>query len=58
MACFGALGNPEFVHPVRKNKNPIKSMHHPARVSKMELTKVKDIACGYGYSVFAAKNKG
>ena len=58
MACFGALGNPEFIHPIRKSQKPIKSMHHPVRVSKMELNKVKDVACGYGYSVFAAKNKG
>ena len=57
MACFGALGNPEFIYPPRKTLKPVKSMHHPVRVSKMELKKVKDVACGYGYSVFAAKDK-
>lgn len=57
MACYGALGNPEFIYPPRKTLKPVQSMHHPVRVSKMELKKVKDIACGYGYSVFAAKDK-
>ena len=58
MACFGALGNPEFIVPPKKTLQPLTSVHHPVRVSRMELQRVKDVACGYGYSVFAAKNKG
>ena len=41
MACFGALGNPELVHPVKKTLDSRKTIHHPSRVSKMELKKVK-----------------
>ena len=58
MACFGALGNPEFIHPAKKTLKPLTSCHHPIRVSRMELKRVKDVACGYGYSIFAAKSQG
>ena len=56
LACYGALGNPNFVHPKGK-KQPLNSLHHPATLTNLEVRKVRDIACGYGYSIFAAKHQ-
>lgn len=56
MACYGALGNPDILHPARKTQTPRKTLSRPGRISRLELHKIKDIACGYGYSVFASKS--
>ena len=56
-ACYGALGNPKILHPTKKHRKPLNSVHHPMRISNFELLKVKDIACGYGYSLFAVNDK-
>ena len=56
-ACYGALGNPQLLHPQRKGQEPKTAMHHPMRISDFEMQKVKDVACGYGYSLFAVNDK-
>ena len=56
-ACYGALGNPQLLHPQRKSQEPKTAMHHPMRISDFEMQKVKDVACGYGYSLFAVNDK-
>lgn len=53
--CYGALGNRDLIIPSRKTLKPLQTMHRPMRVSTLELKHVKDVACGYGYSVFACK---
>ena len=56
MACYGALGNPQLnVQKIKKKQKP-DSIHHPMRLSAMEMKKVKDVACGYGFTVFAAND--
>ncbi|XP_042908664.1 RCC1-like G exchanging factor-like protein [Parasteatoda tepidariorum] len=54
-ALFGALGKINFIKPANGQK-PLKSMHFPWRLSFAELHRVRDIACGYGFTVFAASN--
>ena len=56
MACYGALGNPELTVQKRKKQKKPNSIHHPMRLSTMEMKKVKDVACGYGFTVFAAND--
>ena len=41
-AMFGALGNANFVKPVR-HKHPLESMRRPCRLSFADLHKVKEI---------------
>ena len=57
-ACYGALGNPHLLHPQRKHLEPKSAVHHPMRISDFEMKKkIKDVACGYGYSLFAVNDK-
>ena len=53
MACYGALGVPEYLRPKSKRVEPFKTMHRPARCSSAETKGVVDVACGYGFTVFA-----
>ena len=59
-ASHGALGNPESVlgrHVGKRKKKylpPHPSCNQPTRCSRAEQFKIKDVAAGYGYSVFAA----
>ncbi len=73
MACYGALGVPEYLRPKRRHVEPLKTMHRlvlqhlvakketpsellvnrPARCSFVETRGVSDVACGYGFTVFA-----
>ena len=56
-ACYGALGNAEFVVPKYKGKRPMTTMHRPSRCAAVELLDVKDVACGYGFTIFAVNDK-
>lgn len=56
LACYGALGNAELVSPVRKEQRPRVAMNKPGRVSALEMAKIKDVACGCGFTVFAVKD--
>ena len=47
----------QLLHPQRKSQEPKTAMHHPMRISDFEMQKVKDVACGYGYSLFAVNDK-
>ncbi len=53
MACYGALGVPEYLRPKSKRVDPFKTMHRPARCGFAETRGVADLACGYGFTVFA-----
>lgn len=55
-AMFGALGNSSFLLPT-VHKHPLKSMKYPWRLPFADFHKVQDIACGYGFTVFAASNE-
>ena len=64
MAAYGALGVPEYLRPIEKKtykgdpKKPLTTMHRPARCGLAEKRGVSDVACGYGFTVFAlAKDK-
>ena len=64
MAAYGALGVPEYLRPKEKKtykgdpKKPMTTMHRPARCGLAEKRGVCDVACGYGFTVFAlAKDK-
>ncbi|CAG0918765.1 unnamed protein product [Notodromas monacha] len=56
---YGALGEPLFLERERKSPNAkaIEIVDHPARLVFGEHNQVKDIACGYGFTLFLAKNK-
>ena len=53
MACYGALGIPDILRPKQKDKLPMTSLHKPSRCGFAETKGVRDIACGYGFTVFA-----
>ena len=55
MVCYGALGNPQLHVPKKKatNKALRATMDYPCRLSPMEMKNVRDVACGYGFSLFA-----
>lgn len=57
MACYGALGVPEHLRPKQRKKPPLQAMHRPARCGFAETERVKDVACGYGFTVFALDGK-
>ncbi len=57
MACYGALGQPELLRRKQRHKEPAKSLHKPGRCGFAETKGVVDIACGYGFTVFALNNK-
>eukprot|EP00095_Tigriopus_kingsejongensis_P008606 maker-scaffold460_size165339-snap-gene-0.29 protein:Tk08606 transcript:maker-scaffold460_size165339-snap-gene-0.29-mRNA-1 annotation:"hypothetical protein DAPPUDRAFT_304656" len=57
MACYGALGNPDFVRPKNKKKNPLKANHHPTRCSTAEKRSVTAIGCGHGFTIFGIKDQ-
>ncbi|XP_035207669.1 RCC1-like G exchanging factor-like protein isoform X2 [Stegodyphus dumicola] len=54
-AACGALGNASFVRP-RIHKFPLASMNRPWRLPFADFHKVRDVSCGYGFTVFAASN--
>ena len=56
-ACYGALGNPDLLIPSKRHAKAKESIHHPIRVADLELSKVKDVATGFGFSLFAAKKQ-
>ena len=56
MACYGALGRPDLVIQKKNYKNPLTSVKYPMRVAAMEMKNVKDVACGYGFSLFAVND--
>ena len=55
LVSYGALGNPQLHVPKKKakNQNLRSSMNYPCRLSSMEMKNVRDVACGYGFSLFA-----
>ena len=55
LVSYGALGNPQLHVPKKKAKNPNlrATMDYPCRLSSMEMKNVRDVACGYGFSLFA-----
>lgn len=55
-AMVGALGNSHFLKPTI-HKYALESIRRPSRLPFGELHKVKDISCGYGFTVFAASNE-
>ena len=57
MACYGALGVPEHLRPKQRRKAPLQSMHRPARCGFAETARVRDVACGYGFTLFALDGK-
>ncbi len=64
MASYGALGVPEFVRPKMnpryrgvKKHEALATMKRPARCSYAETQRVVDVACGYGFTVFAVDAK-
>ena len=57
MACYGALGVPEHLRPKQRKKAPLQAMHRPARCGFAETERVRDVACGYGFTVFALDGK-
>ena len=57
MACYGALGVPEHLRPKQKTRKPLQTMHRPARCGFAETARVRDVACGYGFTVFALDGK-
>ena len=57
MACYGALGVPEHLRPKQRKKPPLQAMHRPARCGFAETERVRDVACGYGFTVFALDGK-
>lgn len=54
-AQFGALGMSNYVKP-RDGKRPLVKQHRPARLDFAEKHEVTDVACGYGFTVFAVKS--
>ncbi|KAG8195766.1 hypothetical protein JTE90_004773 [Oedothorax gibbosus] len=54
-ALFGALGHASFIKPM-KHMKPKESMKYPWRMPFADFHNVRDIACGYGFTVFAATN--
>lgn len=57
MACYGALGCPELLRPKQRNREPSMAVHKPSRCAHAETKGVRDVACGYGFTVFALDNK-
>lgn len=58
VADHGGLGRASFIRPdLSKSQKPMSYMHHPHRVAFGEIHKVVDLACGYGFTVFAVKDK-
>ena len=57
MACYGALGVPEHLRPKQRRKAPLQAMHRPARCEFAETARVRDVACGYGFTLFALDGK-
>ncbi|XP_045131422.1 RCC1-like G exchanging factor-like protein isoform X2 [Portunus trituberculatus] len=58
VADHGGLGRPSFVRPdTSKKQTRMSYMHHPHRAEFGENHKVVDLACGYGFTVFAVKDK-
>lgn len=62
LACYGALGivslvRPELRKTQKKPNAPRMSVHHPIRCAAVELLKVTDVACGYGFTVFAINDQ-
>ncbi|GIX86018.1 RCC1-like G exchanging factor-like protein [Caerostris extrusa] len=55
-AMLGALGKANFILPV-VHKQPLESMVYPWKHPFGNFHKVKDIACGYGFTVFVATNE-
>lgn len=55
-AAFGALGNANFLKPVR-HKFALDNMCKPWRLPFADLHKVRDVSCGYGFTVFAASDE-
>lgn len=50
----GALGFREFCKP-KNNRRPKEECPEPRKLACFHFTKVIDVACGHGFSVFAAK---
>ena len=57
MACYGALGVPEHLRPKQRRKAPLQAMHRPARCGFAVTARVRDVACGYGFTLFALDGK-
>lgn len=58
VADHGAIGRSSFVRPDHKKKQKhMPYMHHPHRLDFGEYHKVVDLACGYGFTVFAVGGK-
>ena len=56
LACYGALGNPNLVIPKKGYQSGKDIMKKPVRCSAVEMLRVQDIACGYGFTVFASND--
>lgn len=58
IADHGGLGRASFVRPdTAKKQKPMHYMHHPHRAEFGEYHKVVDVACGYGFTVFAVNDR-
>lgn len=58
IADHGALGRASFVRPEpKKNQHHLPYVHHPHRLEFGEYHKVVDLACGYGFTLFAIDSK-
>ncbi|XP_076035728.1 RCC1-like G exchanging factor-like protein [Oratosquilla oratoria] len=56
VSAHGALGRASFVRP-GKGQHWMPYKHSPHRLEIGEKFRVKDIACGYGFTVFAVKDE-
>ncbi|XP_045609753.1 RCC1-like G exchanging factor-like protein [Procambarus clarkii] len=58
VADHGALGRASLVRPEHKKKqHHLHYLHHPHRLEFGEYFKVIDVACGYGFTLFAVDAK-
>ncbi|KAK2720141.1 hypothetical protein QYM36_004148 [Artemia franciscana] len=57
VAAHGAQGDGEFVRPKNRSIQPKLAVKRPHRLEFGEFHDVKDVSCGYGFSVFAVKSK-
>uniref|UniRef100_T1J6W7 RCC1-like G exchanging factor-like protein n=1 Tax=Strigamia maritima TaxID=126957 RepID=T1J6W7_STRMM len=56
-AATGALGEPRYLKPTQKRARALLSLHKPGRLRFAELNDVTDVACGFGFTVFAVRSK-
>ncbi|XP_060579337.1 RCC1-like G exchanging factor-like protein isoform X2 [Ruditapes philippinarum] len=58
-AAAGALGVRSYLRPERSSQSPVKIQHRPARLRFMDENDIQvyNVACGYGFTLFAAKRR-